>query len=176
MRKADMFQQSKPRIQLSDSEVYSMAQDCDAFKKTRKYLMAPVNKEEEDFPIAFSILMYKDTEMVERMLRAIYRPQNFYCIHVDAKAVENVRRAMSAIAECFENVFISSRSIDVRWGEFSVLEPELVCMEDLWRRSNKWKYFINLTGQEFPLKTNLQLVKILKAYNGANDLETTIKR
>ena len=48
-------------------------------------------------------------------------------------------------------------------------------MEELWSHK-KWKYFINLTGQEFPLKTNLELVRILTAYNGANDLEGTIKR
>ncbi|XP_061184707.1 beta-1,3-galactosyl-O-glycosyl-glycoprotein beta-1,6-N-acetylglucosaminyltransferase-like [Saccostrea echinata] len=31
-------------------------------------------------------------------------------------------------------------------------------------------------GQEFPLRTNYEIVKILKIYNGANDLESTIKR
>ena len=39
----------------------------------------------------------------------------------------------------------------------------------------KWKYFINLTGQEFPLKTNWELVQILKALNGTNIVEATIK-
>ncbi|XP_069115830.1 beta-1,3-galactosyl-O-glycosyl-glycoprotein beta-1,6-N-acetylglucosaminyltransferase-like isoform X2 [Argopecten irradians] len=39
-----------------------------------------------------------------------------------------------------------------------------------------WKYFINLTGQEFPLRTNAELVKILKLYNGTNDVSGTIRR
>ena len=58
---------------------------------------------------------------------------------------------------------------------FSVLEPEIQCMKEL-SHYKTWKYFINLTGQEYPLKTNLHLVKILKSYNGANNLEGTVKR
>ena len=41
------------------------------------------------------------------------------------------------------------------------------------QRRKKWKYFINLTGQEFPLKTNYEIVQILKAYKGANNVEGT---
>ena len=40
----------------------------------------------------------------------------------------------------------------------------------------QWKYFINLSGQMFPLHTNAELVQILKLYNGANDIEGTYKR
>jgi len=40
----------------------------------------------------------------------------------------------------------------------------------------RWKYFINLTGQEFPLQSTLAIVKILKAFNGSNSIEGTIKR
>lgn len=48
-------------------------------------------------------------------------------------------------------------------------------MKDLLSFS-KWKYFINLTGREFPLRTNYELVKILKVYSGSKDGEGTIKR
>jgi beta-1,3-galactosyl-O-glycosyl-glycoprotein beta-1,6-N-acetylglucosaminyltransferase/N-acetyllactosaminide beta-1,6-N-acetylglucosaminyltransferase len=40
-------------------------------------------------------------------------------------------------------------------------------------RNTKWKYFINLTGQEFPLKTNKELVRIFTALRGANDITGT---
>ena len=67
---------------------------------------------------------------------------------------------------------MASQTIAVHWGWFSVVEPDLVCMEDLSQKSATWKYFINLTGQEYPLKTNLELVRILKAYDGANMINT----
>ena len=48
-------------------------------------------------------------------------------------------------------------------------------MKDLWK-STKWRYHIDLTGQEFPLKTNNEIVHILKSLSGANALEGSIKR
>ncbi|XP_059156046.1 beta-1,3-galactosyl-O-glycosyl-glycoprotein beta-1,6-N-acetylglucosaminyltransferase-like [Physella acuta] len=141
---------------------------------SRGYIMSSLTLEEEEFPIAYTIMAYTHSEMVERLLRAIYRPQNYYCIHVDKKAPEKFYLAISAIVQCFPNVFLTSRRIDVVWGLFSVLEPELICMKEL-SRYKKWKYFINLTGQMFPLKTNYQIVKILKAFRGANSINGTIK-
>ena len=31
-----------------------------------------------------------------------------------------------------------------------------------------WRYFINLTGQEYPLKTSLEMVSVLTALREAN--------
>ncbi|CAG5116301.1 unnamed protein product [Candidula unifasciata] len=162
-------------IPLSNSFYINLTTDCANFQQQRGYIMSSLTKEEEQFPIAYSLIVYKDAEMVERLLRAIYRPHNVYCIHVDYKSPLEFFRTISAIANCFPNVFIASKRVDVTWGTFTVLEPELICMEELWRY-RKWKYFINLTGQEFPLKTNYELVKILTVYNGSVDVTTTVKR
>jgi len=153
-----------------------MTQNCPHFVLERGYITDYLTDLERDFPIAFSLLMFKDVEQAERLLRAIYRPQNFYCIHVDAKSDDSIYSAMQGVASCFENVHVLTTRVDVQWGYFSVLEPELLCMEHLWNRSAAWRYFINLTGQEFPLRTNYELVRILQAYKGANDVDGTIKR
>ena len=36
----------------------------------------------------------------------------------------------------------------------------------------KWKYYINLTGQEFMLRTNIELVMYLRLMNNTNDIES----
>ena len=61
---------------------------CDDFLSAGDYLRKPLNSQEESFPIAYAIVMYKDPEQMERLLHAIYRPQNHYCIHVDSKVSE----------------------------------------------------------------------------------------
>ncbi len=175
LKKAELYQKKNTKVPIPDEEYPKLTRNCDTYKRERQYILQPLSQNEAEFPIAFSMVIFKDIEQVERLLRAIYRPQNYYCIHVDAKASQAIRDAMDSIAKCFDNVFLSSRSIDVQWGWFSVLEPELVCMEDL-IKYKKWKYFINLTGQEWPLKTNDDLVKILKIFNGANSMEGTVKR
>ena len=160
----------------NDSTIYpNNTEECTNYIKTRGYLADPVSTEEKQFPIAFSLLVYKDLSQVERLLRAIYRPQNYYCIHADAKSARALKQGISGISSCFDNVFVTSRSVSVTWGTYSVLEPEILCMQELWKYTS-WRYFINLTGQEFPLKTNWQLVQILKAYNGANDIQGSVKK
>ena len=172
---AQQYQRANLKVPIPDEEYSKLTQDCDKFKKSRQYILQPVSQLEADFPIAFSLVVFKDVEQIERLFRAIYRPQNYYCIHVDVKAKQKVKDAVTSLAGCFDNVFMSSRSVDVQWAWFSVVEPELVCMQDL-LKYKKWKYFINLTGQEWPLKTNEDIVRILKVFNGANSMEGTVKR
>ena len=174
---ASNYSATRPRKGALDPEDYmNLTTDCAAFIHKRGYIRSSLTKLEADFPIAFSLMMFKDVQQAELLLRAIYRPQNIYCIHVDKKCDDKVFKAMEGISGCFENVFLSATRTDVQWGRFSVLEPDLVCMEELFQRSRKWKYFINLTGQEFPLRTNYELVRILMTYDGANDMEGTVKR
>ncbi|KAH3816230.1 hypothetical protein DPMN_117743 [Dreissena polymorpha] len=176
IERANLLTKTIVRQYLQPSAYQQLAQNCSSFILHRGYITIPMSEMEREFPVAFSILMYKDIEMFERLLRAIYRPQNLYCIHVDAKASDDIFNAVVAITKCFGNVFMASQRIRVKWGKLSVLTPELVCMEDLLHRSSKWKYFINLTGQEFPLKSNFELVKILTAFNGSNDAEYAVRR
>ena len=158
---------------INDENYIEITKNCDAFKKQYGYLDYNITKEESDFPIAFSILMHENVEQAERLLRMIYRPQNFYCIHVDLKASDTIQAAIRAITNCFDNVILPIKQVGVRWAEYTVLEAELACMEALYKASDRWKYFINLTGRDFPLKTNWELVQILKVYNGANDIDGT---
>ena len=150
--------------------------DCQTFVQEEGYITSPITRLEEDFPIAFSILVYADFRHFTRLLRTIYRPQNSYCIHVDKKSESAVIKSVERLSSCFSNVFVVTPSVVVEWGQFSVLEPELLCIKELLKRYKTWKYFINLTGQELPLRTNYELVKILSAVDGANFVEGTIAR
>ena len=49
-------------------------------------------------------------------------------------------------------------------------------MDKLYNHSSNWKYVMSLTGQEYPLKSNLDIVKILTAVNGSNVVMTSVKR
>ena len=153
----------------------SSLQECEMYVTQNGYITDSLSKDEEDFPIAFGIAMYKDEQQFEKLLRAIYRPQNHYCVHVDLKAEPKVYEFVKNITKCFSNIYLAERRIDVQWAKFSVLEADLICMDQLLRQKS-WKYFINLTGQEFPLRTNSELVAILKSYRGANDIRGIIKR
>ena len=135
---AKKYQSTHPKLEVPAEYFTTKAKNCQSFIQSRRYTTKPLSTEEAEFSLAYSLVIFKEIELVERLLRAIYRPQNYYCIHVDVKASSSFKSAVTAIADCFDNVFLSSRSVDVQWGYYSVLEPELVCMEDLWKYK-KWK-------------------------------------
>ena len=146
--------------------------DCDCFRSTLGYFTAmDTSAEERAFPIAFTLLTYEHLEQTERLLRLVYRPHNVYCIHVDRKSNPAMHRGMEAMAGCLPNVMIARPAINVTWGGITVVQAEMLCMGYLLAHSVRWKYLINLVGRDMPLRTNEELVKILKAYGGANEIQ-----
>ena len=164
-----------PKNARADIEYSSV--DCSDLLSKDRYLLWPTSKEESEYPLAFSIVMYRDVEQFERLLRSVYRTQNLMCIHVDLKAPKVIWKAVNHIADClnarFNNIIVTKNRVHVEWGKYSVLEADLNCMRELHNARNrrKWRYFINLTGQEFPLRTHLELVRILSILKGGNLIE-----
>ncbi|KAL5020438.1 hypothetical protein ScPMuIL_003330 [Solemya velum] len=167
---------AKNNYRLTEQSYIEMTKNCSKFQSERGYIKQPITDEEAQFPVAMGILVYRHVDQVERLLRIIYRPQNIYCIHVDLKSRDIFHEAINAIANCFDNVIVSTKMFAVSWAEPTMLLADLQCMQDLWNTGHNWKYFLNLAGSEFPLRTNLEIVKILKIFNGFNDVEGTIKR
>ncbi|XP_072020662.1 N-acetyllactosaminide beta-1,6-N-acetylglucosaminyl-transferase-like [Amphiura filiformis] len=135
------------------------------------YPQQPLSEDEAEYPIAYSMVVYKNAAQVERLLRAIYQPQNVYCIHVDKKSPPQFHKAMQTLSRCFNNVFIASKLEDVKWGSYEAVLADLHCVEDLLNHPVQWRYLLNLCGMDFPLKTNFEIVQQLKAYNNHNCIE-----
>ena len=157
---------------LQTSEIISRTKDCQGFVAGMGYRVKPSSEEEANFPLAFGIRMHWKVGMTERLLRSIYEPQHIYCIYIDKKSSKAVHLAMKGIAGCFSNVFIASRLEDYIYGSKSPVWADLQCMKDTIHTNVPWKYYMNLAGQEYPLKTNLELVRLLKLFNGTNDIES----
>ena len=172
---AKLLMKFHPEHQIpTDTVLTRQVKDCPAFTRERGYATSDdVTQEDREFPIAYSIVFHKDVGLVERLLKSIYQPQNFYCLHVDKRSSREVHDATEALVTCFPNVFIASDLEEVVYASFTRLKADINCMKDLATKDKKWKYLINLTGQVFPLKTNSEIVKILTIYNGANDIEGT---
>lgn len=158
---------------VDDDSTVSLTSDCQTFIKTRGYNDVPVSVAEQSFPLAYSLVVHKNAPMVERILHAVYAPHNIYCIHYDHKSSPKFKKAMKNLAQCTKNVFIASQLESVEYAHISRLNADLNCLSDLLRSEVKWKYVINLCGQDFPLKSNYELVMELKHLNGSNMLETS---
>ncbi|XP_046543537.1 beta-1,3-galactosyl-O-glycosyl-glycoprotein beta-1,6-N-acetylglucosaminyltransferase-like [Haliotis rubra] len=129
----------------------------------------PVVEEEKVFPLAFALIVHTAPGQVDQLMRTIYRSHNVYCIHVDRKARRSVG-LLSQWAQCFHNVLVL-QEVEVVYGGAGLVTAARACMRMLANTHVKWKYYIILSGQEFVLKTNLEIVQILKLLNGTNDIE-----
>ncbi|ELW71203.1 Beta-1,3-galactosyl-O-glycosyl-glycoprotein beta-1,6-N-acetylglucosaminyltransferase 7 [Tupaia chinensis] len=98
-----------------------------------------------------------------QLLRAIYAPQNVYCVHVDEKAPKKFKTAVHTLVNCFENVFISSENEKAASAGFPRLQAEINCMKDLVHAKLQWSYVINLRGQDFPIKTNKEIIRHIRS-------------
>lgn len=120
--------------------------------------------------LAFTIVTHRDVRQFARLLRMIYRPNNYYCVHIDGRSLEIYVKAISGLVRCFgSNVQLVPRDmrINVTWGDETVLLTQRVCAKMALDQHATWKYLINLAGQEFPLRTNRELVAIGKALNSS---------
>ena len=72
------------------------------------------------------------------------------------------------LAMCFNNIIIPSDIISVQWGHHSLMDAQMNCFRDLLGNHVKypWHYMITLCGKELPLRTNSEIVNILKDLNG----------
>ncbi|KPP58634.1 beta-1,3-galactosyl-O-glycosyl-glycoprotein beta-1,6-N-acetylglucosaminyltransferase 7-like [Scleropages formosus] len=155
---------------LSEDYIAEGVLNCSLITKDFHFITEPLSQEEREFPLAFIMTIHKELETFMRLLRAIYAPQNIYCIHVDAKSQESYKASVRHLVSCFPNVFLSSVSEVVTYGGFSRLKADINCMKDLVSLRVPWRRVINLCGQDFPVKSNLELVRQLrsKAWRATN--------
>ncbi|VUZ55645.1 unnamed protein product [Hymenolepis diminuta] len=133
-----------------------------------------IDRADGDMDIAYTLVVHKDIKQIARLLRMIYRKNNYYCIHPDVKSGKRFAKALEGLISCFgPNVELvpKNKRVAVQWGDETVLLPQLICGEQALRRHSTWRYLINIVGQEFPLRTNLEIIAALKALNGSNLVE-----
>ncbi|XP_006891661.1 PREDICTED: N-acetyllactosaminide beta-1,6-N-acetylglucosaminyl-transferase, isoform C [Elephantulus edwardii] len=141
---------------------------CEDYLTQSHYITNTLSQEEAAFPLAYVMVIHKDFATFERLFRSIYMPQNVYCVHVDEKAPAEFKESVGQLLSCFQNAFIASKIEPVVYAGISRLQADLNCMKDLVASKVPWKYVINTCGQDFPLKTNREIIQHLKGFKGKN--------
>ncbi|KFO33782.1 N-acetyllactosaminide beta-1,6-N-acetylglucosaminyl-transferase, isoform B [Fukomys damarensis] len=148
--------------------VISEKPSCKGYLTQAHYITAPLSQEEAEFPLAYVMVIHHNFDTFARLFRAIFMPQNVYCVHVDEKATVEFKSSVQRLLSCFSNAFLASKMEPVVYAGFSRLQADLNCLRDLVASQVPWKYVINTCGQDFPLKTNREIVQYLKGFRGKN--------
>jgi hypothetical protein len=121
--------------------------------------------------LAYVITAHTSPEQMLRLLRAIYTPANTYVLHVDSKAAPSVHAAAKKYADAHANVS-TIRSESIIWGSWRLARAQIRAMKEALRLSDDWSYCLNLTAQDYPLKTHDHIARQLEiGPPGANYLE-----
>ncbi|KAM5246247.1 beta-1,3-galactosyl-O-glycosyl-glycoprotein beta-1,6-N-acetylglucosaminyltransferase 7-like [Ctenodactylus gundi] len=143
--------------------------NCSRISQGLHFITRPLSAEEGNFSLAYVLTMHNELIMFVQLLRAIYVPQNVYCIHVDEKAPKKYKTAVQTLVNCFENIFISSKKPKVTYSSLRRLQADINCMEDLVHSKFQWNYVINLCDEDFPIKTNKEIIHHIRSkWNGKN--------
>lgn len=119
--------------------------------------------------LAYLVMVHKNFEQVKRLFNSIYERENFYLFHVDAKSEESFFAAVKEFIGEFPNARMMPRQ-NCRWGGYSMVDIELKGIRQLLDWSDEWRFFINISGQDFPLKTQTEIKSFLTANQDRNFL------
>ncbi|MBV7257925.1 glycosyl transferase [Pacificimonas sp. WHA3] len=110
--------------------------------------------------IAYFILVHRYPEQFKRMFRAVYQPGNQYLVHIDKMSGPELARDISMFLQPYQGTEILPAK-DALWGGFSLVDAELRGMKRLLEMNSHWTHFINLSGQDFPLKSQDEIKTFL---------------
>jgi len=119
--------------------------------------------------IAYFIMIHHKPNVFKAMFEKIYTSDQFYLIHIDRKAKAKFTEEIQLFLLRFPNVYLLE-SMNIVPGGFNVIQAELNAMEYLLNVSHDWDYFINLSGEDYPLRSQSIIRQFLKANNGRNYL------
>lgn len=134
--------------------------------------------------IAYLILVHRFPSQFKRMFKAIYHPDNHYLIHVDKRSGTNLELEINDFLSDYQNASML-KSEKMLWGGYSLVDAELRGIKHLLEMGVDWEFFINLSGQDFPLKTQSYIHDFLlknigsdfmKISNQANTRPDTLHR
>ncbi len=110
--------------------------------------------------LAYLILVHRYPDQFFRLFQSIYHPANFYWIHVDQKSESWIHDSVRQYLSGYPNVSIAE-SRKVVWSGYSMVDVTLEGIKDALRQGDSWQWLINLSGQDFPLKSQTAIMEFL---------------
>lgn len=114
--------------------------------------------------IAYFMLVHRYPQQFKRLFKAIYHEKNHYVIHVDKRASRSIHDDITLFLSHYLNASMLE-SKDAIWGGYSLVDAQLRAIEKFVTSDAKWDYFINLSGQDFPLKNQEMIMRYLSQFD-----------
>eukprot|EP01127_Copromyxa_protea_P001663 TRINITY_DN11618_c0_g1_i1.p1 TRINITY_DN11618_c0_g1~~TRINITY_DN11618_c0_g1_i1.p1 ORF type:complete len:478 (+),score=66.24 TRINITY_DN11618_c0_g1_i1:37-1434(+) len=107
--------------------------------------------------IAYSVVVHHRPDLLRVWFHLTHDPENFYMIHVDGKAPDDVFDEVVAIAAQYENVAINPERYITTYYGWSVLWNHLSNYMRIKQLGEDRDYYINVSGMELPIQTRREI-------------------
>lgn len=125
--------------------------------------------------IAYFILVHRFPEQFKRLFRSIYLPGNSYVVHIDKSSGTALAHDLAVFLAPYQGVRILPAR-KALWGGYSLVDAELRGMAALLEMDAYWTHYINLSGQDFPLKSQGYIRGFLAAHPGRQFIRAVCQR
>lgn len=106
---------------------------------------------------AYLIIAHEKRDVLKRLVAAIDDERNDIYVHIDRKA----KFDGNELVVKYSNLYVLSDRLDARWGDFSLVEVELLLMEKAVSKG-KYAYLHLLSGVDYPIKSQIIFMNIVK--------------
>lgn len=113
--------------------------------------------------IAYFIMLHQKAYQFRWLFDAIYSEHDLYCIHIDQKSDDKFHEEVKRYVGSRKTNITFLRSRKVTWGGWSQVSVELDAISQMLAADHGWSYFINLSGQDYPIKPIAQIKRQLQA-------------
>jgi hypothetical protein len=115
--------------------------------------------------IAYLICAHKNPDQLKRLIGALQSANVLFFVHIDAKSDETIfREALKNTTAIF-----SKKRARVNWGGFSQVDAWMTLLEEA--QAHHPDYFINLSGQDYPLQSPEKIAHFFATAKDKNFIE-----
>lgn len=111
--------------------------------------------------IAYLILAHKHPEQLARLVRGLSTGKTSFFVHVDGKTGDETYGQMVRRLGDLPNVQFLERQ-KVYWGQFSLVDATIKGIKEIVDGDVPFDYIVFLSGQDYPIKSNLHIEKTLR--------------
>lgn len=117
--------------------------------------------------IVYLIIAHKNIEQVYRQIDVLSAPDSFFYIHIDRKTKLKIEPYYTKK----ENVTFINKKYKVYWGGFNSVRAEIDLLKEAFNHKFSFDYYVLLSGQCFPIKSNKKIFDFFKKNNGKSFIE-----
>lgn len=112
--------------------------------------------------VAHLVLTYTNPQQTERMIKNMAHENFDFYIHVDKKYDINPHLFLGT----FPNVYFINNRVDVKWAGFNTVIATFECIKEIVATGIKYDFINFLSGQDYPLKSAVELADFFNKNKG----------